>query len=61
MECRDLSDEHYVYWWADGIYIAPKMESDRACILVIIGATDRWWKGLVVNDGFRESTESLIF
>lgn len=58
---RDLSNKHYVYWWADGIYIAPKMESDKTCILVIIGATADGGKELVAfNDGFRESTESWL-
>lgn len=58
---RDLSNKHYVYWWADGVYIAPKMESDKTCMLVIIGATADGQKELVAfNDGFRESTDSWL-
>ena len=36
---RDLSDKHYVYVWADGIYFQVRLEPDRPCVLVIIGAT----------------------
>ena len=58
---KDLSNKHYVYWWADGVYIAPKIESDKTCMLVIIGATADGQKQLVAfNDGFRESTDSWL-
>jgi transposase-like protein len=55
---RDLSNKRYVYWWADGIYSNVRMD-DRLCLLVIIGATEDGKKELVVvEDGFRESTDS---
>ena len=58
---RDLSDKHYVYIWADGIYFNVRLEDDRACILVIIGATQDGRKELVaVQDGYRESKVSWL-
>jgi transposase-like protein len=56
---RDLSARRYVYFWADGVCFSPRMDEDRQCILVIIGA-DEWGNkdvpGLI--DGFRESTQN---
>ena len=53
---RDLSDKHYVYVWADGIYFQVRLEPDRPCILVIIGATKDGRKELLaIEDGQRES------
>ena len=37
-EKRDLSQKHYVYWWADGIYFNVRLSDDRPCVLVIMGA-----------------------
>jgi transposase-like protein len=52
---RDLSDKHYVYFWADGIHCNVRMD-DKQCLLVIIGATKDGKKELVAIDGgFRES------
>ena len=36
---RDLSDKHYVYMWADGIHFNVRLDDERMCMLVIIGAT----------------------
>jgi transposase-like protein len=36
---RDLSARRYVYVWADGVYLQARMEPDKQCILVLIGAT----------------------
>jgi putative transposase len=56
---RDLSSSHYVYWWADGIYLQARMEDGRDCLLVIIGVTDKGEKEIIaIEDGFRESKES---
>lgn len=53
---RDLSAERYVYLWADGIYCNVRLEEERQCLLVIIGATaDGRKKLLAVHDGYRES------
>ena len=53
---RDLSDKHYVYVWADGIYFGVRLSPDRPCILVLIGATADGRKELIgLLDGHRES------
>ena len=53
---RDLSGERYVYFWADGIYCNVRLDDERQCLLVIIGATSDGRKHLLaVHDGFRES------
>lgn len=62
---RDLSDKEYVYFWADGIYFNVRLDDERTCILVIMGADQEGNKELVaVTDGYRESTiswkESLL-
>jgi len=56
---RDLLARRYVYFWADGVYFTPRMNEDRQCMLVIIGA-DEWGNKDVLGliDGFRESTQS---
>ena len=56
---RDLSNKHYVYMWADGVYFNIRLDKDRPCVLVLIGATKDGKKELIsVHDGFRESTIS---
>ena len=53
---RDLSGKNYVYFWADGVYFNVRLEDNRSCILVIMGADKHGNKELVaVQDGFRES------
>ena len=55
---RGLSEQRYVYWWADGVYSSVRMD-DRLCLLVIIGVTEQGRKELVaVEDGRRESEAS---
>ena len=36
---RDLSARHYVYVWADGVYLQARMEPQAECMLVLRGAT----------------------
>jgi transposase-like protein len=56
---RDLSKKKYVYFWADGVYLQARMESEKNCILVIVGADEHGKKEVVaIDDGFRESKES---
>jgi len=53
---RDLTTSKYVYIWADGIYFNIRLETDRPCILVLIGATEDGQKELIgIHDGMRES------
>jgi putative transposase len=35
---RELSARHYVYVWADGVYLQARMEPQAECMLVLIGA-----------------------
>ena len=56
---RDLSLKEYVYFWVDGIYLQARMESEKNCILVIVGADSAGNKEVVaIYDGIRESKES---
>jgi putative transposase len=56
---RDLAARHYVYLWADGIYLQARMEPQAECMLVLIGATPEGKKELVgFQVGVRESAQS---
>jgi len=56
---RDLTGKQYVYLWADGIHFNIRLEEDRQCILVLMGATADGTKELIaVQDGYRESEQS---
>ena len=53
---RDLSQKRYVYWWADGVYFNVRLDEERTCVLVLIGATEDGTKELlVVVDGYRKA------
>ena len=54
---RDLSAKRYVYLWADGLHVNVRLDEQRSCILVLMGADEHGNKELVaVSDGYREST-----
>ncbi len=56
---RSLVDKEYVYVWADGIHTNIRLEEDRQCLLVLMGATADGKKELIaMTDGHRESAES---
>jgi transposase-like protein len=56
---RSLEGQQYVYLWADGIHFNIRLEEDRQCILVLMGATAEGQKKLIaVADGHRESEQS---
>jgi putative transposase len=56
---RSLADQRYVYVWADGVYFNIRLEEDRPCILVLMGATQDGQKELLaIVDGYRESEQS---
>ena len=56
---RDLSGREYVYVWVDGVHFNIRLDDDRLCTLVMIGARPDGQKELLaVEDGYRESAES---
>ena len=56
---RSLEGLEYVYVWADGIHTNIRLEEDRQCILVLMGATQDGRKELIaMTDGHRESAQS---
>ncbi len=58
---RSLAGKRYVYLWVDGIYFNVRLEEDRTCILVVMGATADGKKELLaVHDGVRESEQSWL-
>ena len=58
---RDLSSKRYVYFWADGIHFNVRLDTDRPCMLVIMGTLEDGTKELVaIQDGHRESKASWL-
>ena len=58
---RSLEGKQYVYVWADGIHFNIRLEEDRQCILVLMGATADGKKELIAAvDGYRESEQSWL-
>ena len=56
---RDLSAKRHVYFWADGVYFSPRLDHDKQCMCVIIGADELGRKELLaIADGYRESAQS---
>jgi transposase-like protein len=56
---RSLADRDYVYVWVDGVHFTIRLEDERLCTLVVLGARPDGTKELIaVEDGYRESTES---
>lgn len=56
---RSLADKKYAYLWADGVHFNIRLEEDRQCILVLMGATADGKKELIaLVDGHRESEQS---
>mgnify|MGYP001811892324 FL=1 len=56
---RSLKGKEYVYVWADGVHFNIRLEEDRQCILVLMGATKDGKKELIaIADGYRESAQS---
>jgi putative transposase len=44
---RSLAGKQYVYVWADGVHFNVRLEEDRQCILVLMGATPEGKKELI--------------
>jgi transposase-like protein len=58
---RSLAGKQYVYFWVDGVHFNIRLEEDRQCILVLMGATAEGHKELIaLADGFRESEQSWL-
>ena len=58
---RSLAGKHYVYVWVDGVHFNIRLEEDRQCILVLMGATADGKKELIaIADGYRESEQSWM-
>ena len=56
---RSLAEKHYAYLWVDGVHFNIRLEEDRQCILVLMGATADGHKELIaLHDGYRESEQS---
>ena len=56
---RSLDGKRYVYVWADGVHFNIRLDEDRQCILVLLGATADGKKELIaIGDGYRESEQS---
>jgi len=48
-------------FWADGVCFQPRLEHDKQCLLVIIGADALGNKDVVgLSDGYRESSQSWL-
>jgi transposase-like protein len=56
---RALKDKHYVYVWADGVHFNIRLEDERQCILVLMGATADGVKEVIaISEGYRESEQA---
>jgi len=56
---RTLTANQYAYIWADGVYFNARIEGDRSCILVVVGAKFNGEKELLaITAGYRESEAS---
>jgi putative transposase len=56
---RDLKLKRYVYFWVDGIHFNVRLDEERSCILMIMGAEESGRKELLaVSDGYAESKAS---
>jgi transposase-like protein len=56
---RPLEQEHFVYAWADGIYLGAGLEKEHSCVLTIVAARADGTKELLAMEiGYRESKAS---
>ncbi len=56
---RKYESKRYVYFWVDGIHFNVRLDEERSCILVIMGADESGRKELLaVSDGYAESKAS---
>jgi putative transposase len=58
-EQHDLGAIRFVYIWCDGIYLKAGLGTEKACLMVLIGADTEGKKHLIgLREGYRESAES---
>jgi transposase-like protein len=58
-EQQDLSELRFVYIWCDGIYLKAGLGTEKACLMILIGADTEGKKHLIgLREGYRESAES---
>jgi transposase-like protein len=58
-EQQDLSGVRFVYIWADGIYLKAGLGTEKACLMMLIGADTEGKKHLIaLREGYRESAQS---
>ncbi len=58
-EQQALSEFRFVYIWCDGIYLKAGLGTEKACLMVLIGADTEGKKHLIgLREGYRESAES---
>jgi transposase-like protein len=56
---RDFELKRYAYFWVDGIHFNVRLDGERSCILVVMGANESGRKELLaVSDGYAESKAS---
>ncbi len=56
---RPLKGKRFVYIWVDAIHFNIRLQEDRQCILVVLGATEDGRKELLaIADGYQESSQS---
>jgi transposase-like protein len=47
---RDLRAKRFVYWWADGVYFNVRLDEERTCVLVLIGALEDGTPKLAIGE-----------
>ena len=56
-----MEGKRYGYVWADGVHFDIRLQEDRQCIQVLMGAAPAGKKELIgVVDGFRERVQSWL-
>jgi putative transposase len=56
---QELSERRFCYIWADGIHLKAGLGTEKACLMVLIGADTAGEKHLVaLREGYRERAES---
>jgi transposase-like protein len=58
-DCQELKGIRFVYIWADGLYLKAGIGTEKACLMILIGADREGQKHLIaLREGYRESAES---